>query len=73
MTSLRASLTHSIEFDLETNEAKLQRPRSEAREHLDAMTNQDGNLVAVCRLIFEILALQRLIDQERRKISSASL
>jgi len=70
MTSLHAALAQATHFDLESNVAKLQRLRAEARQRLDAAQNGNNELVAICRLIFDILLLQDRINQDRRRISA---
>ena len=67
---LRKSLPYEINFTLETAEATVQRLRSEAKERLDAIApGRDENLMAVCHLIFDILAAQDTISRERHRLS----
>ena len=56
-------------FDLETGEAMIQDLRAEAGRRLDASPHGNDDLVAICRLIFDILNLQEQINQDRHRIS----
>jgi len=69
-SSLRKSLPQQINYNLETAEARVQRLRAEAKERLEAVApGRDENLLAVCHLIFDILAVQDTISQERHLLS----
>jgi hypothetical protein len=70
MTSLRAALTDATNFDLESNETRIQHLRAEAKRRLETASNADDGLAAICRLIFEILNLQDEINRDRYRIST---
>jgi hypothetical protein len=69
MTTLRTALTQTTKFDVESGEAVIQRLRAEACQRLDAAPNGHEDLVAVCRLIFDILNLPDRLNQDRNRIS----
>jgi hypothetical protein len=52
------SRTQVANLDLEANEGKLRCLRAEAQQRLEAVTTNSEEIVAVCRLIFEILSIQ---------------
>ena len=70
MPSLRTALTTVAKFDVDSNEAMIRRLRAEAKQHLEAPSTSKDDLVAVCRLVFDILALQDNLNQDRHRISS---
>lgn len=71
MTSLHTALTEATSFDLESAEARIQRLRAEAEQRLDAAPNGNNDLMAICRLIFDILSLQDKISLDRHRISAS--
>ena len=70
MASLRTALTTVAEFDVESNQAMICRLRAEAKQRLEAIPTGNEDILAVCRLVFDILALQDKINQDRHRISS---
>lgn len=71
MTSLHTALTEATSFDLQSNESQMQRLRAEAKQRLDAAPNGNNDLMAICRLIFDILSLQDKISLDRHRISAS--
>ena len=69
MTSLRTAITQATCFDLERNEALIERLRREAAQRLASAPNTSTDLLTICRLIFDILSLQDKINQDRQQIS----
>lgn len=70
--TLLTALTNAAEFEIESGEARIQHLRAEAAKRLEAAPNGDDDFVAVCRLVFEILALQDRINQDRNRISNVT-
>jgi hypothetical protein len=70
MASLHTVLTTLATFDAESNEDMIRRLQVEAKQHLEATPTGNEDLVAVCRLVFDILNLQDRISQDRHRISS---
>lgn len=69
MTLLKA-LTNEAQFSIESYEIRIQHLRTEATKRLEAAPNDNGDLVTVGRMIFDILSLQDKINQDRHRISS---
>jgi hypothetical protein len=69
--TLLTALTQATSFEIESNEARIQRLRAEAKQRLDATPNGNNDLVAICRLIFDILNLQDKIIHDRHRISAS--
>lgn len=73
VTPLRNALENDIKDNIESTEAEVQRLRSQARKHFEAIgPDQHDELVTVCRSIFEILNLQDRLNQERHRLSVLS-
>lgn len=69
-SSLRKSLPQEATYNVETAQATIQKLRSEAKDRLAAaVPGHDDNLLAVCHLIFDILAAQDTISRERQRLS----
>jgi hypothetical protein len=56
-------------LDIETNEALICHLRVEAQKRLAAVPRGNDDLVEACHYVFEILALQDKICQDRHRIS----
>ena len=69
MTHLNA-LTTAPSSTIESSESRIQHLRADATKRLEAASYGNDDLVAVCRTIFDILALQDKISLERHRISS---
>ena len=69
MTLLNALATEA-QFQIESNETAIQHLRTEALQRLESAPTGTDNLVAVVRLIFDILSLQDKINQDRHRIST---
>ena len=70
--TLLTALTNEAEFAIESNETRIQHLRTEAAQRLEAAPTGNDDLVAVCRLILDILSLQDRISQDRQRISTMS-
>jgi hypothetical protein len=69
MTSLRTARTTAAIPGLDVTEALVRRLRAEAKQRLDAAPTGSEDIVAVCRMIFDILNLQDRINQDHHRIS----
>jgi len=69
MASLRTALATVGTFDVESNEAVICRLRAEAKQRLEEVSASNDDLVAVCRLVFDVLNLQDRINEGRHGIS----
>jgi hypothetical protein len=69
MTPLNA-LANETKFQIESNEATIQRFRTETKQRLEGTPTGNDDLVTICRMIFDILSLQDKINRDRHRISS---
>ena len=70
--TLLTALTNEAEFAIVSNETRVQHLRAEAAQRLEAAPKGNDELVAVYRLIFDILSLQDKINRNRHRISTLS-
>ena len=70
--TLLTPLTNEAEVAIESNETRIQHLRAEAAQRLEAAPKGNDELVAVYRLIFDILSLQDTINRDRHRISTLS-
>jgi hypothetical protein len=72
MADLKNALANETDFNITSIECRIGELRREASRRLDAISQgQEGNLLLLCRSIFDILTLQDDLNRERHRLTGS--